>query len=52
MIYFINTLLFSIIGATLSFANVNISDWHFWVILGCAIGSNICGYVKGMKDST
>lgn len=51
MIYFINTLLFAVIGGTLSLADVNISDWHFWVILGCAVGSNICGFVKGMTKS-
>lgn len=51
MIYFINTLLFVIIGYVLSLADVNISDWHFWVILGCAIGSNICGFVKGMNTN-
>lgn len=51
MISFINTLLFAIIGGTLSLADVNISDWYFWVILVCAIGSHICGFVKGMRTS-
>ncbi len=49
MIYFINTLLFAIIGGTLSLVDIDISNWHFWVILGCAIGAHVCGFIKGMK---
>lgn len=51
MIYFIDILLFAIIGGVLAFANITFSDWHFWVILLCAIGSHVCGYIKGMKAS-
>ena len=49
MISFINTLLFAIIGGALAKSDISISDWHFWVILVCAIGSHVCGYINGMK---
>lgn len=48
MVYII---LSGIVGYILAKADVNISDWRFWVILGCMCGANICGYISGMKSN-
>ena len=39
----------AIVGGTLANVDVDISDWRFWVVLGCVCCANICGYIKGMK---
>lgn len=49
---FIYMLLCGVVGGTLAVVDVNISSWYFWIILGCVCGSNICGYISGMKKYT
>ena len=45
-------ILCAVVGGTLAKLNANISDWRFWIILGCVCGANICGYISGMKNNT
>lgn len=40
-----------IVGSILAKVNVSISDWRFWIIIGCMCASNICGYISGMKSN-
>ena len=51
MMNFIYILLCAITGGVLATVNINTSDWQFWVILGCVAGSNICGYISGIKNN-
>ncbi len=44
---YIYYLLCAITGGVLSTANVTLSNWRFWVILGCVIGAYVCGRVNG-----
>ena len=41
---FISTLLFGIVGAVLSSANVTCSSWQFWVVVACMAGLKFCGH--------
>ena len=43
---FVFILLASINGAVCSSANVSISSWQYWVLLGCVCGAYICGLTK------
>ena len=49
---FIYMLLCAIVGGVLASANVRVSNWQFWVVLGCVIGAHICDYITGMKYYT
>jgi len=44
-------LLCAIVGGTLAKLDINISDWRFWIVLGCVCASNICGYISGIKTN-
>ena len=46
---FIFYMLAAINGAVCVSANITISSWQYWVLLGCTIGAYICGYCKGIK---
>ena len=43
---FVFYMLAAIHGAVCTSANITISSWQYWVLLGCMIGSYICGYCK------
>ena len=45
-------LLCAIVGGTLAELDANVSDWSFWIVLGCMCASNICGHISGMKSNT
>ena len=49
MVNIIYLFLVSFSSAVLASMNVRTSDWQFWVLLTCMCGSNICGFINGMK---
>jgi hypothetical protein len=49
---FVYMLLCAITGGVLAATDVSISNWQFWVILGCVCGARISGYISGMKSNT
>lgn len=46
---YIYYLLCAIAGFALSSADIFYSDWQWWVVLVCIIGSYICGCEKNKK---
>ena len=39
----------AITGGVLGSANVNINSWKYWAVIGCVVGSYICGVTRNKQ---
>ena len=46
----ISLLLFIVIGVTMSFIPLRLSDWEYWIILGAVMGISVLSHLRGIEQ--